>query len=55
MPELLRAFRRVYQGYFLLLFLAALVLMTDEGLRRLPVRRLLQLDPLSAASVLASS
>ena len=55
MPELLRGLRRVYQGYFLLLFLAALLLMSDEGLRRLPVRRLLQLDPLSAASVLASS
>ncbi len=55
MAELARAFRRVYQGYFLLLFLAALLLMSDEGLRRVPVRLLLQLDPLSAASVLASS
>jgi len=54
-PELLRGFRRVYQGYFLLLFLAALALMSDEGLRRVPVRMLLQLDPLSAAAVLASS
>ena len=29
--------------------------MTDEGIRRFPVRFLLELDPLSALSVLASS
>src|SRR5512133_2674775 len=29
--------------------------MSDEGLRRVPVRALLQLDPLSALTVLASS
>lgn len=50
-----RAFRRVYQGYFLLLFLVGLGAMSDEGIRRFPVRLLLQLDPLSALAVLASS
>ena len=33
----------------------SLALMTDEGIRRFPVRLLLELDPLSALSVLASS
>ena len=50
-----RVFRRVYQGFFLLFFLGSLALMTDEGIRRFPVRLLLELDPLSALSVLASS
>jgi MauM/NapG family ferredoxin protein len=50
-----RAFRRVYQGFFLLLFFASLGLMIDEGIRRFPVRLLLELDPLSAAAMLASS
>jgi MauM/NapG family ferredoxin protein len=50
-----RAFRRAYQGFFLLFFLASLALMTDEGIVRFPVRLLLELDPLSALSVLASS
>ena len=50
-----RLFRRVYQGFFLLLFVAGLGLMSEEGIRRFPVRLLLQLDPLSAAAVLASS
>jgi MauM/NapG family ferredoxin protein len=50
-----RAWRRVYQGFFLLFFLASLALMTDEGIARFPVRLLLDLDPLSALSVLASS
>ena len=50
-----RFFRRVYQAFFLLLFVAGLGLMSDEGLRRVPVRTLLQLDPLSALTVLASS
>lgn len=50
-----RLFRLVYQGFFLLLFLASLLLMSDEGLRRLPVRELYQIDPLFALTVLASS
>ena len=50
-----RVLRRVYQGFFLLLFFGGLGLMSDEGIRRFPVRLLLQLDPLSAAAVLASS
>jgi MauM/NapG family ferredoxin protein len=50
-----RIFRRVYQGFFLLLFLASLALMTEEGIRRFPVKLLLELDPLSALAVLASS
>ena len=50
-----RLFRRVYQGYFLLFFFAALALMTDEGIRRFPTRLLLQLDPLAALAVLGSS
>jgi MauM/NapG family ferredoxin protein len=50
-----RVFRRVYQGFFLLFFLGSLGLMTDEGIRRFPVRFLLELDPLSALAVLASS
>ena len=45
----------MYQGFFLLFFLGSLALMTDEGIRRFPVRLLLELDPLSALSVLASS
>jgi MauM/NapG family ferredoxin protein len=50
-----RAFRRVYQGWFLLFFFAALALMTDEGIRRFPTRLMLHLDPLSALATLASS
>ena len=50
-----RAFRRAYQGFFLLFFFASLALMTDEGIRRFPVRFPLELDPLSALSILASS
>lgn len=50
-----RAFRRVYQGFFLAFFFASLALMTDEGIRRFPVRFLLELDPLSALAVIGSS
>ena len=50
-----RVFRRVYQGFFLVFFFASLALMTDEGILRFPVRFLLELNPLSALSVLASS
>jgi MauM/NapG family ferredoxin protein len=50
-----RVVRRFYQGFFLLLFLASLFLMTEEGIRRFPVRLVLELDPLSALAVLASS
>lgn len=50
-----RVFRRVYQGFFLALFFASLALMTDEGILRFPVRLVLELNPLSALSVLASS
>ncbi len=50
-----RVFRRTYQGLFLLLFVVTLVLMTDEGIRRFPVRWLFHLDPLAALSVLVSS
>jgi MauM/NapG family ferredoxin protein len=50
-----RAFRRAYQAYFLLFFLATLALMTDEGVRRFPVRLLFESDPLAAAGLLASS
>jgi MauM/NapG family ferredoxin protein len=50
-----RAFRRAYQAFFLLFFLGSLALMSDEGIRRFPVRLLLDLDPLSALAVLASS
>jgi MauM/NapG family ferredoxin protein len=50
-----RVFRRVYQGFFLGFFFATLALMTDVGLRRFPVRLLLQLDPLSALGSIAAS
>jgi MauM/NapG family ferredoxin protein len=50
-----RIVRIVYQAVFLLLFVATLVFMTDEGIRRFPVRWLFHLDPLAALSVLASS
>jgi MauM/NapG family ferredoxin protein len=50
-----RAFRRAYQGFFLAFFFASLALMTDEGIRRFPVRFLLELNPLAALSVVASS
>jgi MauM/NapG family ferredoxin protein len=50
-----RAFRRVYQGFFLAFFLGALALMTDEGIRRFPVRFPLEIDPLAALGALASS
>ena len=50
-----RIFRIAYQIFFLLLFVATLVLMTDEGIRRFPVRWLFHLDPLSALGVLLSS
>lgn len=50
-----RAFRWIYQAYFLVFFLASLALMTDEGIRRFPVRFVLHLDPLSALAMLASS
>jgi MauM/NapG family ferredoxin protein len=53
--HLARAFRRVYQVYFLLFFFAALALMTDEGIPRFPVRFLLELNPLTALGTLASS
>jgi MauM/NapG family ferredoxin protein len=45
----------VYQGFFLLFFLSSLALMTDEGIRRFPVRLPLELNPLAALAVLASS
>jgi len=47
--------RRIYQAFFLALFLAALLLMTAEGIHRLPVAWLFQLDPLSAAVALLAS
>ncbi len=50
-----RIFRRIYQGFFLLFFFSGLALMTEEGIRRFPVRLLLRLDPLSALAVLGSS
>lgn len=50
-----RAFRRVYQVFFLLLFFGSLFFMTDEGMRRFPTRFFLALDPLSAVGTLASS
>ncbi|MEE9218212.1 MAG: 4Fe-4S binding protein [Acidobacteriota bacterium] len=50
-----RIFRITYQSFFLLIFIASLVLMTDEGIRRFPVRWLFHLDPLAALSVLAAS
>jgi MauM/NapG family ferredoxin protein len=50
-----RVVRRIYQGWFLLFFLAALASMTDEGIRRFPVRFTFQLDPLSALAALLSS
>ena len=53
--RLARAFRRVYQAYFLILFLLGLFLMTDEGLRRFPARFLYNLDPLAAFGTLAAS
>lgn len=50
-----RVARISYQGFFLALFLAALAMMTAEGIRRLPVTWLFHLDPLTAAvSLLAS-
>ncbi len=54
-PYVPRVFRRIYQGFFLAFFFGGLALMTDEGIRRFPVRLLLQLDPLSALAVLGSS
>jgi MauM/NapG family ferredoxin protein len=50
-----RLMRRIYQAYFLVFFFAGLALMTDEGIRRFPVRTLLQLDPLSALAVVSAS
>ncbi len=50
-----RIYRITYQTFFLLLFIATLALMTDEGIRRFPVQWLFHLDPLAALSVLASS
>jgi MauM/NapG family ferredoxin protein len=50
-----RALRRAYQGFFLAFFLASLALMTDMGIPRFPVRFLLELNPLAALAVLASS
>jgi polyferredoxin len=50
-----RVFRWIYQVFFLALFVASLVLMTEAGIRRLPVRWLFHLDPLAALSVLLSS
>ncbi len=48
-------YRRIYQGFFLAFFLAALWMMTDEGVRRFPVRFLFHADPLTAAATLGSS
>jgi len=50
-----RMLRRTYQGFFLLLFVGTVALMTEEGIRLFPVRWLLHLDPLAALSVLLSS
>jgi MauM/NapG family ferredoxin protein len=50
-----RLFRRIYQGWFLLFFFLALLLMTDEGLRHFPVKFLFELNPLVALAALASS
>lgn len=54
-PSTVRVFRIVYQVFFLLLFAASLVAMTDEGIRRFPATWIFQLNPLTAAAVLASS
>ncbi len=48
-------FRRIYQVFFVAFFFASLALMTDEGIRRFPVRLLFEADPLVAASTLGSS
>jgi MauM/NapG family ferredoxin protein len=45
----------VYQGFFLLVFVVTLAAMTDEGVRRFPVRWIFHLDPLSAVTMLMSS
>jgi MauM/NapG family ferredoxin protein len=50
-----RVYRRIYQGVFLIFFLLSLGLMTDEGIRRFPVRFLFHANPLTAAATLASS
>jgi len=50
-----KAARIVYQAFFLLIFLLGLWAMTDEGIRRFPVRWMFHLDPLSAVGMLASS
>jgi len=50
-----RIVRILYQGFFLLVFLLALWGMTDEGIRRFPVRWIFHLDPLSAVGILLSS
>lgn len=50
-----RLVRRVHQAWFLVFFLAALALMTDEGIQRFPVRLLLLLDPLSALGSLLAA
>ncbi len=50
-----RAARAIYQGFFLVVFLLGLWAMTDEGIRRFPVRWIFHLDVLSAAGMLASS
>lgn len=47
--------RIAYQAFFLLLFLASFLAMTDEGVRRLPVRWLFHLDPLTALGMMLSS
>ncbi len=50
-----RIARIAWQAFFLLLFLACLGLMTDEGVRRLPVDLLYHLDPLVAVGTLAAA
>ena len=45
-----RLHRWVYQAFFLMLFVATLVLMTEEGIRRFPVQWIFHLDPLAALS-----
>jgi MauM/NapG family ferredoxin protein len=47
--------RIAYQGFFLLVFLLALWAMTDEGIRRFPVRWIFHLDPLTSVGMLLSS
>ena len=50
-----RIYRRIYQGFFLAFFLLSIGFMTEEGIRRFPVRFLFQSDPFVAAGTLAAA